>query len=174
MKILIADAHPVVRIGLKHHLKQLGDVAFVEAGTGDDAVAALSANRDVTLVICDLAPEGSATDRFKCLRGLRKTNAQVPIIVFSVHEARDIVLKSIDLGARAYQSRCRNTLVRNDKPRAEGNGAGATDSVRLHLYQGSYLKNRIADSNRVARFQSETLQNARIDRRPPGAVPKDK
>ncbi len=102
MKILIADAHPVVRIGLKHHLKQLGDVAFVEAGTGDDAVAALSANRDVTLVICDLAPEGSATDRFKCLRGLRKTNAQVPIIVFSVHEARDIVLKSIDLGARAY------------------------------------------------------------------------
>ncbi len=102
MKILIADAHPVVRVGLKHHLKQLGDVSFIEAGSAVDAIAALSANADVDLVLSDLIFSPGETDRFQSLRGLRRTNPNVPVIIFSVLESRDVVLKSIDLGAMGY------------------------------------------------------------------------
>ena len=102
MKILIADAHPVVRVGLKHHLKQLGDVSFVEAGSVADAIAALSANPDTDLVLSDLIFSPDETDRFQCLRGLRRTDPDVPIIIFSVLESRDVVLRSIDLGAMGY------------------------------------------------------------------------
>ncbi len=102
MKILIADPYPVVRIGLKHHLKQLGDVSFIEAGSVTDTIAALSANPDVDLVLSDLIFSSDDTDRFRCLRGIRQTNPNVPVVIFSVIESREVVLRSIDLGAMGY------------------------------------------------------------------------
>ncbi len=102
MKILVADAYPVVRAGLKHNLKHLGDVTFVEAGSEHEAITTLAAEPNIDLVISDLVLGADGIDRFRILRALRNANRNVPIIVFSVLESRDVVLKSIDLGAMGY------------------------------------------------------------------------
>ncbi len=102
MKILIADAHPVVRVGLKHNLNQLGNVLFLESGSGSDAVTTLTANPDIDLVVTDLVFPADKADRSQYLRALLEANPNVPIIIFSVLESRDVVLKSIHLGAMGY------------------------------------------------------------------------
>ena len=102
MKILVADAHPVVRAGLKHNLKHLGNVSFLEAGSEQEATEALASEPSINLVISDLVFGAESGDRFRVLKALRQANRNVPIVVFSILESREVVLKSIDLGAMGY------------------------------------------------------------------------
>ena len=75
------------------------------------------------------------------------------------------------MGSRPDQPCCRNTLMRHDKSWAERNGAGAANPVRFHFYLGPDLIDGIAHSNCVARFQPQPLQDPRLHRRAPRAVP---
>lgn len=100
MKILIADDHWVVRAGLRHVLAELDKAEILEVSSFPEAVTALGENQDINLVILDLLMPGNSP--FAGLQEVRQQLTTVPVIVFSILESRDDVLRAIDLGAMGY------------------------------------------------------------------------
>lgn len=101
MKILTADDHSTVRIGLRYILKQLDDdVSTVEASNFDEVMEIVDENGDIDLIVIDLLMPG-----MDWARGLRTLHAQapdIPVIVFSMIRNRNDVLRAIDLGAVGF------------------------------------------------------------------------
>lgn len=103
MKILTADDHWVVRAGLKHILRDLDGAEIIEASNFADTIAAGAKHADLDLIILDLLMPGNTP--FAGLQEVREALPKVPIIVFSIIESREEVLRSIDLGAMGYISK---------------------------------------------------------------------
>lgn len=101
MKILTADDHSTVRIGLRYILKQLDDdVSTVEASNFDEVLAVVEQNSGIDIIIIDLLMPG-----MDWARGLRTLHAQapdIPVIVFSMIRNRSDILRAIDLGAVGF------------------------------------------------------------------------
>lgn len=101
MKILIADDHWVVRESLKQVLRRLdNDHVILEAGTFQEAVAALRGNLDVDLMLADLVMPGF--EEFAGLQKLRAEFPDLPIVVVSIYDDRDHVMRAIDFGVIGY------------------------------------------------------------------------
>ncbi|MGE0240792.1 MAG: response regulator [Parvibaculaceae bacterium] len=101
MKILIADDHWVVRESLKQVMKRVHQ-AFkpLEAENFADALALLRQHSDIDLMLIDLIMPGF--DQFDGLKRLRSEFPDVPVVIISVHEDLDYVLKSISHGVIGY------------------------------------------------------------------------
>ncbi len=101
MKVLVADDHWIVRDSIKHVLGRLAiDVEAFEANTFEEAVALLTDNPDISLMVIDLIMPGF--EEFAGLDNLRSQFPTIPIVVLSVHEDREFVLRSIDHGVVGY------------------------------------------------------------------------
>lgn len=101
MKILIADDHWVVRESLKLVMKKVRQrFEPFEASTFEEAKAILEANPDIDLMLIDLIMPGF--EEFAGLKALREKFPDVPVVVVSVHEDADYVVKSISHGVVGY------------------------------------------------------------------------
>lgn len=101
MKILIADDHWVVRESLKQVLRGLRQsLEIFEAETFDEAQAILEDHADVDLLLVDLVMPGFSD--FDGLRRLRASFPDVPVVVISVHEDVDHVMRSLGHGVIGY------------------------------------------------------------------------
>ncbi|MBB3973440.1 response regulator [Hansschlegelia beijingensis] len=101
MKVLIADDHWVVRESLKQVMRRLRKTLEVyEAETFEEAAATLAAHPDVDLMLVDLVMPGF--DEFEGLRRLRADFPDVPVVVISVHEDVEYVLRSVEQGVIGY------------------------------------------------------------------------
>lgn len=101
MKILIADDHWVVRQSLKQVMRRLRQkLEIFEAETFDETSALLLAHPDIDLVLIDLVMPGF--DAFDGLHKLRTNFPDVPVVVVSVHEDVDHVLRSVEHGVIGY------------------------------------------------------------------------
>ena len=103
MKILTADDHWVVRAGLKHILRDFKGAEIIEASNFVDALATAKKHNDLDLIVLDLLMPGNTP--FAGLQELREALPNVPIVIFSIIESREEVLRSIDLGAMGYISK---------------------------------------------------------------------
>lgn len=104
MKLLLADDHAVVRIGLIGILGDLGDeLSVVEAASFAEALKAVKRHRDIDLIFAGLLMPGMPWE--KGLKALHKVAGDIPIIVLSMVEHRSDVLRSIELGAVGYLSK---------------------------------------------------------------------
>jgi|SRR5215475_4201216 len=101
MKILIADDHWVVRESLKLVMKKLRQrFEPFEAATFEEAITILRVHPDVDLMLIDLIMPGF--EEFAGLQRLRESFPEVPVVVISVHEDADYVLRSISFGVVGY------------------------------------------------------------------------
>ena len=101
MKILIADDHWIVRETLKHVARQVSrKFEPLEASDFAEAQAILEAEPDVGLMLIDLIMPGF--NEFEGLEKLRALYPEVPVVVVSVHEEAEYVLKSIAHGVVGY------------------------------------------------------------------------
>lgn len=101
MKILIADDHWVVRESLKQVMRRLQKTLDVfEAEAFDEAAALLSSQPDIDLVLVDLVMPGF--EEFGGLRRLRESFPDVPVVVVSVHEDVDHVMRALEHGVIGY------------------------------------------------------------------------
>lgn len=101
MKILIADDHWVVRESLKQVLRRLNkDQEILEAGSFDEAYSALCNHPDVDLMLADLVMPGF--HEFSGLQQLRSEFPGLPIVVVSIHEDREHVMRAIEFGVIGY------------------------------------------------------------------------
>jgi len=84
-------------------LRDLDDPEVIEVADFPAAMQAAEQHPDLDLVILDLLMPGNTP--FSGLQELRDALPTVPVIIFSIIESREEVLRSIDLGAMGYISK---------------------------------------------------------------------
>lgn len=101
VKILVVDDHPLILEALHHVLKQLdAQVEVFDAQSADQAQALLQANDDADLLLLDLGLPGA--DGLEVLSRVRTAHPSIPVVVLSASDARENVMRAIDLGAMGF------------------------------------------------------------------------
>lgn len=101
MKVLFADDHWMVRESLKRVMMRLDQgLDTLEAGTFQEALDILRRHSDIDVMLVDLIMPGF--DQFGGLRELRSQFPEIPIVVVSVHDDLEHVLRSISHGVVGY------------------------------------------------------------------------
>ena len=100
IRILLADDHPVVRRGISACLNQFEHLAIVgEAADGIEAVTKAKALLpDIVLLDIDM-PNMSGLIATEVLR---KELEQVKVLILSMHQSSDYMLRTLQSGARGY------------------------------------------------------------------------
>lgn len=97
MKILVVDDAPIMRFGIISILKQYSeDIETVEAGDGEEALAALE-SEDFDLALVDVR-----MPKLSGLGVLEKNQTDVPIIMVTHSEEPAVVQAALQLGAVGY------------------------------------------------------------------------
>lgn len=101
MKVMVADAHPLLREALKHLLNQLKvDVVVTEVGDMASALIALEAEPAVEIVLIDLKLAG--TRRKEALSELRRLAPSAALVVLSESEEVCYVREAHERGAVGF------------------------------------------------------------------------
>ena len=99
-RIIIADDHQLLRLGIRSVLATRSDLDIVaEAGDGDTALTNIMELRPDLVVLDITMPGKSGLD---ILEEVRLNAPEVRVIVLSSHEEPHVVLDALRRGARAY------------------------------------------------------------------------
>ena len=103
MRVLIADDHIAIRIGLKYILSaEFGKVSFAEASTSAKALQMLE-NEKWDLIILDIGlPGRSGLD---VLKQMSDSNNKSPVLVFSFHKEHQFAIRALKAGAAGFLSK---------------------------------------------------------------------
>ncbi|HXU94091.1 MAG TPA: response regulator transcription factor [Gallionella sp.] len=101
IRVLIADDHVIMRNGLKQLCGDMGDIEVAgEAKNADDVLGLLNSGRKFDLVLLDLTmPGASGTD---LVERVRKHDANLPILVFSMRSELQVAKSVFKAGATGY------------------------------------------------------------------------
>ena len=101
MKILIADDHDLFLKGLELILGDVyPDADFVFAQSYTDIFSIIEHQKDFNLVLTDLAMPGS--NWLEAIEKIHKALPEVPIIILSAVFDKEIIAKTINIGASGY------------------------------------------------------------------------
>ncbi len=100
IKVLLADDHNLVREGLRRIVEESEGMEVVaEADDGRRAIQLVAEHQpDVALI--DISMPG--LDGLEVTRTLHQTNPELPIIVLTMHEEEQYVIRAIEAGAMGY------------------------------------------------------------------------
>jgi two-component system, NarL family, invasion response regulator UvrY len=100
IKVLLADDHSIVRDGLRRIIEESGEMAVVaEAPDGREAIRkAIGERPDVAVV--DISMPGM--DGLEVIGRLRSHYPDLPILVLTMHEEEQYVVRAIEAGAMGY------------------------------------------------------------------------
>ncbi len=100
IRILIADDHEVVRIGLASLLDaQEGFEVVAQAATGQEATRLARRHRPDVVVMDIRMPNGSGIDACRAITG---DAAGIPVIMLTSHADSDALFEAIEAGASGY------------------------------------------------------------------------
>lgn len=100
IKVMIADDHAMVRQGLKTILELEEDICVVaQAANGEEAVSMAKEKRpDVTLMDINMP----ILNGLQAIKILKEENDQYKIIVLTLHQDREYLFKTLQLGCEGY------------------------------------------------------------------------
>lgn len=132
--VILADDHPVVRLGIKALLAQSG--GFTLLGEAADSVQALNLARrqPAQMMILDLMMPG--TDGFRLVQDIRREAPELALVIFSALEERVYAPALLAAGIRAYVRKDDGlpALLTALRTVAEG-GKYASASLKDHLFE---------------------------------------
>jgi two-component system nitrate/nitrite response regulator NarL len=100
IRVVLADDHVFVRDGIKSLLENEANIEVVgEAIDGADALEVVATNKPDLLIVDIRMPNLTGIE---VVEKLRSDNNNVKIIMLSMHESEEYVLKSIKAGADGY------------------------------------------------------------------------
>ncbi len=100
IRVLLADDHLVVRAGLRRIVEEAGDMEVVaEAADGLEALRLAEETRPDVAVI-DISMPGM--DGLEVVSRLQGSSADLPVIILTMHEQEQYVVRGIAAGARGY------------------------------------------------------------------------
>ncbi len=100
IKVLLADDHSIVREGLRRIVEESGDIEVVaEAADGREAVLAVRREQPDVAVIDISMP---VLDGLEVITQLKTEFPDTPILVLTMHEEHQYVIRAIETGAMGY------------------------------------------------------------------------
>jgi two-component system, NarL family, invasion response regulator UvrY len=98
-RVLVVDDHDVVRRGIRSILEdRVSSIAISEAGSGDEALAALAEPFDA--VVLDLTMPGRSG--IDLLTEIKHRYPAVPVLVMSLHSEAQFAVRALRAGAAGY------------------------------------------------------------------------
>ncbi|HOJ79560.1 MAG TPA: response regulator transcription factor [Clostridiales bacterium] len=143
ISVLIADDHPLFRQGIKQILELEKDIIVVaQAANGDDAVQ-LAREHKPDVILMDINMPGS--NGLQAIKEIKDENISSKIIVLTIHEDREYLIKTIQMGAEGY-------VLKDAEPQV------LIDAIRnVHIGQ-SYIQPNMT-KELVMEFNRLTLHN---------------
>lgn len=100
IRIVIADDHAVVREGIRSVLESDEALRVVaEAGSGEEAIAAVE-EHEPDVIVLDITMPG--TSGFDVASTLRNQRPRVGVLILSMHDHPEYVLRAVRAGADGY------------------------------------------------------------------------
>jgi len=100
IKVLLADDHSIVRAGLRRIVEESGEMHVVaEADDGREAIQ-LVQKTDPDVAVVDISMPG--LDGLEVIGRLRTLRPKLPILVLTMHEEGQYVVRAIQAGAMGY------------------------------------------------------------------------
>ena len=100
IKVLLADDHSIVRAGLRRIIEESGDMAVVaEAENGRIALREAVRHAPDIAVVDISMPD---IDGLEVISRLRESAPGLPVLVLTMHEERQYVVRAIEAGAMGY------------------------------------------------------------------------
>ena len=100
VKIMIADDHSMVREGLKSLLELDGDIQVIEeAVDGEDCLEKLTTCKPDVLLLDINMPKKNGLEVLQCIN---KSNLKVRVLVLTVHNEVEYLIKAVDIGVDGY------------------------------------------------------------------------
>ncbi len=99
-RIIIADDHAVVRIGLQLILDETGDLSIVdEANDGQELLSKLE-KQEFDIVILDISMPGR--DAMDILKDIKSRRENLPVVIFTMNPDEGYAVRMLRNGASAY------------------------------------------------------------------------
>ena len=129
IKLLIADDHEVVRLGIKSLLVNTDIIVVAEASDGEAAVAAVRKSQPDVVLLDIRMPE---MDGLTALSRLRMEHPTLKIIMLSTYDNPTYVARAVALGANGYllKATSRDELIAAIRKAAGGEDAWTRDELR--------------------------------------------
>jgi two-component system response regulator DegU len=100
IKILIADDHPLFRQGIKQILELEKDITVIaQASNGSEAIQ-LAMEHKPDVILMDINMPG--TGGLQAIEEIKAENIESRIIVLTIHEDREYLIKTLQMGAEGY------------------------------------------------------------------------
>jgi DNA-binding NarL/FixJ family response regulator len=132
MKVLIADDHEIVRIGLKQILKGWN---VVEAMDSESALKQIRKHKP-DMTILDVRMPG---DGLLCLSRIRLDHSTMPVLMLSGYENPTYIARSVALGAQGYISKTATAKEIFGAVKAVANGESIWTRSMLRQLTGSLM-----------------------------------
>jgi DNA-binding NarL/FixJ family response regulator len=152
-RVLIADDHEVVRLGLRSILQGTGIEVVAEAEGGDQAVQ-LVLQHNPDLVVLDIRMPGG--DGLTALGRIKLEKPETPVLMFSAYDNPTYVARSVALGASGYllKSCSRDMIVDAIRKIVAGENVWTRDELRR--VTGALATPRLASDVEVPLTQRES------------------
>lgn len=100
ISVLLADDHAIIRDGIRALLEDVDDIQVIaEATNGKEAIQKLQ-QRPIDVMILDLSMP--VMNGLEATKRVKQVSESSKILVLSMHDTEDYVLKSIEAGASGY------------------------------------------------------------------------
>lgn len=100
IKLVLADDHRIMQDGLKSRLEREENLQIIACvGTGQEALDATLGNKPDVLLLDINMPQ---VNGIEVLQSLAKTDSNTAVIMLSMHDSRDYVVRSVKAGAKGY------------------------------------------------------------------------
>ena len=100
IRVLLADDHSIVRAGLRRIIEDAGDIEVIaEADDGREAIQ-LVREHSPDVAVVDISMPG--LDGLEVISQLQTLNADIPILILTMHEEGQYVVRAIEAGAMGY------------------------------------------------------------------------
>ena len=154
IKLLLADDHAIFRAGLRRLVEEAGDMVVVaEAADGREAIQ-LTHDVMPDVAVVDISMPG--LDGLEVISQLSSLHPKLPILVLTMHEEEQYVVRSIAAGAKGY-------ITKRSVPEQ------LVKAIRKVYAGGRYLTEEAAEllalrmaSGAEGRSQLDTLSNREI------------
>jgi two-component system capsular synthesis response regulator RcsB len=111
IRVVLADDHPTVRLGVAHVLQQSGDIQVVaEASTGSELYDALR-HQPCDVVLTDFSMPGGGADGLGMLDRLHRQWPTLPVVVLTMIgnpdtlHAMDVIVEAVRMAAAGHRYR---------------------------------------------------------------------
>jgi len=100
IKVLIADDHKIIRVGLIGLLQRSADIQVAgEAGDGNQVLETLS-NKVIDVVLMDI--DMGQTSGIQTTQKLKKDFPDVQVLALTMHDEEDNIIQMLEAGANGY------------------------------------------------------------------------